>query len=169
MLVMQIEVGGMYVSEKTGLLRVAQSFPDKGRVQWRDFGLEDGKPIGDGCCRLATFQNWTDRPATEVERARVRWDLARLQDIEHLDGLLKLIPDLIIDNEHDQRGLFDHRIEVMLASEFLAPKILTKASDHELIKEFRRRGLPLSLEPGDGQQGATSTGSPETVQPTSLT
>ena len=39
----------------------------------------------------------------------------------------------------------------MLASEFLAPKILSKASDQELIKEVRRRGLSLSLEADDVQ------------------
>ena len=91
MITTQIEIGGMYVSDKTGLLRVAQSFPQDDRVQWRDFSLEDGKPIGDGYCRLSTFQKWADRLATDQERARLRWDLAHLKDAEHLEGLLKLV------------------------------------------------------------------------------
>lgn len=99
-----IEVGAAYLNQSGGLIRVVQKIED-GDVRWRDFGADDGMPIGDGLCSLSYFKRWASRRLTEEEQSKLRWDLARVQDQMFLRGLLERIPDELLLQEVKHRGL----------------------------------------------------------------
>jgi len=159
-----IEEGGMYVNERKGFLRVAQKIVDH-IVQWRDYGLNDGEPIGHGACQYHTFRDWADRPATVSERARLRQDLALAQDAEMLRGFLDRIPDFVLDDEHVRRGLFDRRLERMLRSDFLASDIIDKISDAVLAAECQKRGMPSASGKPEPRTEGEATEAPVTASP----
>lgn len=138
----EIKVGGAYVKGQDGpFIRVVEAISEDGEVQWRDFGHDDGEPIGNGHCSLYAFRNWTGRPATDEERQRLRWDRALRKDIEFLTGLFDRIPDEYLHAEHRDRDLVSRYHQEMLASEEQLRTFLARVPDEEIALEYKRRKL----------------------------
>jgi hypothetical protein len=137
-----VEVGGVYVKANDGpFIRVVEQINDNGEVHWRDFGRDDGEPIGWGRCSLYAFQRWAGRPATDEERRRLRWDRAIERDQQLVRGLLASTPDMPLHEEHRRRNLASLYHEDMLASEEQLRAFLRKVPDKEIVLEYKRRGL----------------------------
>jgi hypothetical protein len=137
----EIEVGGVYVKANDGpFIRVVELITD-GQVQWRDFGRDDGEPIGRGLCSLYAFRKWAGRPATEEERRRLRWDRAQRVDWELVRSLLDRIPDELLHEEHRRRNLASRYHEEIVAAEERLRAFLREVPDEEIALEYKRRRL----------------------------
>jgi hypothetical protein len=137
----EIEVGGAYVKGHDGpFIRVVEEISDDG-VRWRDFGRDDGEPIGRGHCSLYSFGRWAGRPATDEERRRLRWDRGYQQDREFVRSLLDRIPDEFLHQEHRHRDLASRYYEEMVASAQRLRAFLRTIPDEEIVLEYRRRKL----------------------------
>ncbi len=63
--------GQIFVGRGIGLMREICAVRPDGRVEWRDYVLETGRPFGDGVCLRSRFNRWAECPATDEEVARV--------------------------------------------------------------------------------------------------
>jgi hypothetical protein len=69
----RVTVGSFWVNEKKRLVREITAQTWDGNVQWRSYGLDDGRPTGDSlACSIAQILHWSDREATAEESARMQ-------------------------------------------------------------------------------------------------
>jgi hypothetical protein len=138
----KVEVGEVYVKANDGpFIRLVERISEDGQVHWRDFGRDNGEPIGSGCCSLYAFDRWAGRPATDEERRRLRYDRTMQMDREYVRAVLDGIPDSLLHEEHRQRNLAWLYHEAMIASEELLRAFLQRVPDKEIALEYKRRGL----------------------------
>jgi hypothetical protein len=112
----EIQEGRYYVGGNGGqyetFIRCIQWLNEtRGQLGWRDYGLRDGKSIGNGECSTRAFRIWAIRPATEEEIAGCHED-------------------------PDQINLMYERVRVIAEAALRDPSIL---SDEELEAELVRR------------------------------
>jgi hypothetical protein len=128
----QVRVGGFYVNESKGLVREITHERENGdgKVHWRSYYLDDGRPTGDSLlCEPYRILQWADREATPEEVARMDQRAATLRGLAKGMELVALVlPNVPSDSllaEIQRRG-FD--------------EFLREIPDDQLFAEVRRRG-----------------------------
>lgn len=107
----EIKVGGLYVGGKISyLIREVYDISADGDVRWRSYFIKTGEPTGDSfLCSKRTMAQWSEREATEEEKAKLNRDQAISMELDrayqYVEYVLRNMPDQMLLDEVRRRGL----------------------------------------------------------------